>query len=357
MNNRRIIFGIGISVFLIYLILWKPQITALLRGDLDFYQAFFGTLRIDFTLVWNTLKDVRSLPLIAGILVTPVHVLVRSHRWSKMVEPVGRLRLFDSYSLQMVGYLANAILPLRMGEVIRGILLGRRIGVSKSSALATVVLERVIDVLSLLAVTATVGFIYPFPSVIKKGVFVLGLGSVVVMFAIVYLAFAKDPLDGFIGRVLNLFPRKAAERLRGIAEKFIVGFGLLKAGRHYGVVIIESLGLWLLYALQVYFILLAFDFPRSYELIAVSPFLACFVILVLSAIGLSLPSAPGGVGTFHLANIFSLSLFGVPQSPAAGFALVIHAVTILFYLLAGIPFMLREGIGWRDLKQLERNSQ
>ncbi|MDP8228383.1 MAG: lysylphosphatidylglycerol synthase transmembrane domain-containing protein [Candidatus Electryoneaceae bacterium] len=357
MNNRRIILGIVFSGFLIYMILWKPQITAFIHGDQGLYHAFFGSLRIDFAHLWNTLKGIKFLPLTVGILVTPVHLLVRAHRWSVMVEPIGRLRVFDSYSLQMVGYFANAVLPLRMGELIRGILLGRRIGVSKSSALATVVVERVIDVLSMLLVTAAVGFIYPFPDFVREGVIVLGIGSVAVMIVIVYLAFMKDPLDGFIGRILNLFPQKIAEKLLEIVEQFINGFGLLKAGRRYGVVTVESLGLWVLYALQVYFILVAFDFPRDYNLIADSPYLACFVILVLSAIALSLPSAPGGVGTFHMANIFSLSLFGVPGSPAAGFALVIHAVTVLFFLVVGIPFMLREGIGWKDLRRLEQNSQ
>jgi len=254
----------------------------------------------------------------------------------------------------MIGYITNSILPLRMGEFIRGIMLGEKINISKSTALATVVVERMIDFVSLLVVIVCVGIMFPFPDSIKEAAWAMAGGISLVLIIILYFAIADDPLGGLFGKFFDLLPRKIGNFLRDMAAKFIVGFGLLRTGKNYLIILIESAVLWLLYGFQVYLILLAFNFLSEYEAIATSPMLASFVILVLSAVGLSLPSAPGGMGTFHAACMVGISLFSVPAAPAASFAVVIHAVTILFYIFIGVPFMFREGIRFGDLTKLEQ---
>lgn len=355
MNTRNLLLGISISAVLIYIIIWQPQVDELFHGEVDVFEAVFGRLRIDFFLVWGVLKGVYFLPLIVAMLVTPAHVLIRSHRWVLMIAPLGRLRVRDSYSLQMVGYLANTVLPFRIGEVIRAVLLGRRINIAKSTALATVVLERVIDIICLLVVTVVVGFLFPFPQSVKQGAVIIGVGSVMLIAGIFYLAFSTEPFGGVIGRAFSLLPRKISEKVRRLTVQFADGFSMLRASHRTLPVIFESLFLWLMYGLQVFLVFVAFDFQNVYPQIATSPVLAGFVILVISAAGLSLPSAPGGVGTFHAANIFALSLFGVSTGPAAGFAAVIHIVTVLFYVVIGIPFLWREGIRFGELRHLGKN--
>jgi len=274
-----------------------------------------------------------------------------------MIRPLGRLKMIDGYSLQMVGYFSNTTLPLRIGEVIRGVLLSRRIGASKSAALATVVLERSLDFVSLSILIAILGFVYSFPPEIKRAAVILSvfvLGMVLVM---LIMTFAEGPMISKIRRIIGTVPGGIGDRLIGIIEHFTSGFEVLKSGRRYPVIIMETIIIWLLYAGQELLVLYAFRFHIDYPLIAASPILVAFIILAVNAVGLSIPSAPGGVGTFHAACIFSLALFGVGVNEAAGFALVIHAASVIFFISGGIPFMWREGLRLGELRQLKENSE
>ena len=102
---------------------------------------------------------------------------------------------------------------------------------------------------------------------------------------------------------------------------------------------------------------MAFRFHLDYSLISINPVLATFVVLAITAVGLSVPSAPGGIGTFHAACVFGLALFSVDPDAAAGFALLIHAISIVFYLLGGFPCMWFEGLHWAQLRDIGNNGE
>ena len=153
MNNRRVVIGIFVSFILIYLIIWIPRPGGLFKGELSIFQAAFGQPRIDFTNLGRILLHLKPIPLILGFLVTPIHCLVRSHRWGIMVKHMSKLKLFDGFSIIMVSYFTNSILPLRIGEVVRGVLLGRRIKITNSAGLGTVALDRALDMVSLQHIT------------------------------------------------------------------------------------------------------------------------------------------------------------------------------------------------------------
>ncbi len=297
------------------------------------------------------LGEVHLMPLLICFFITPVHVIIRSHRWVLMVRNLSRLKLIDSFSLQMVGYLANSILPLRMGEVVRGVLLARRQNITAGSGLGTVLIERILDVFSLMVVAAGVGFLFPFPKELAEGAIVFGFAAALGIFLTIYLALDKDPLGGRIGKFLG--GGRVARLIREKGGEFAAGFSLFRQTEHHWFILIETFLLWMIYALQGYLVLIAFDFPSLYETIGRQPILASFVVLVINAIGVSLPSAPAGVGTFHAVLIFGLSLFAVPTDQAAGFALVIHAVSVVFYIIVGLPFMWREGLHVNELEKIE----
>ncbi len=297
------------------------------------------------------LREVHLAPLIICFLISPFHVLTRSHRWVLMVRNLSKLKLFDSFSLQMVGYLANSLLPLRMGDVVRGAMLAQRQKIPTSSGLGTVLIERILDMFSLLVIAAVIGFLFPFPKEMAEGAVVFGIIAAVGIIVTFYLAVDKDPFGGIVGRLLG--GGRIARLVRQKGGEFVAGFAMFRQTEHHWAIIFETLLLWAFYALQGYLILVAFDFPVLYPLIGQQPLLASFVILVISAIGIALPAAPAGVGTFHAVVIFGLSLFDVPTDQAAGFALVIHAVSVIFYIIFGLPFMWREGLHISELKGIE----
>jgi len=356
MNNKRVWFGVGLSVFFIYLMIWKPDPGSISEQGIIF--ALFGTPRLDFGAIWSVLGQVNLLIIGLAFFVTPAHILIRAHRWVIMLKPIGKLSVLDAYSLELVGQVANSVLPLRIGEFARGVLLGKRMKISGSTGIATVVVERLLDVICALLLTVIVGLVYPFPEQVKQGAIAFGVMVSVGLGLMIYLAVAQDPLKGILGRLIAFLPVKWNEKVHQIVAQFATGFTLLKASGRSGVVIfIESLGIWLLYALQVYLVIWAFNFPQTYPQIGAMPMLTSLVILVISAMVLSVPSAPGGMGTFHAGMLFGLNIFAVPADPAAGFALVIHAITVLGYTVFGAPFLWREGIKLADLKNLHKEGE
>jgi uncharacterized protein (TIRG00374 family) len=174
-SRDRFILGIALSFVCIYLIIWKPQISSLFSGDISLTKAFFGHSRLEFSKLLTIIEDVNIWLVLAAFCISPLHVLVRSHRWALMVRPVGRLRLIDSYGLEMIGYFANTALPLKVGEFIRSVLLSRRLNISIGTGLATVLLERILDVISAFVLVMTVAFFYPIPRQLAAGAVVFGV--------------------------------------------------------------------------------------------------------------------------------------------------------------------------------------
>lgn len=360
MINRRIALGFLLSIILIYIIIWKPHISAVFAGEESFVEGLIGHPRLDFTGMWSFIKKADPVLLLMSLLIPPIQVAIRAHRWTLLVEPVGKVRLLDSFSLQMVGYFANTVLPLRAGEVIRGVLLGQRANIPRSTALATVVFERLLDILSLLALIALAGImnmfatesVAGFKDTVGHGATVMGIGAVAVLVLIVYYTLRADPTAGLLGKFFRLLPKVARDRIEGILLRFIHGFSILKSSRSYIAISLETIVLWFLYGLQIYLVMLAFGLESLSEIIGSQPILSSVTILAICSVGLSVPSAPGGVGTFHAACIVSLSLLGITnQESAAGFSVILHAISVSYYIFVGAFFMWREGMRLSELKQ------
>lgn len=354
MNSRRVFLGLILSLIFIYLIFWKPRFGAFFQGDCSILNCLFGEPRLNFELVWHYLRKTSGFPLLLCFLLSPMHTLIRSHRWVLLLEPVKKLKFIDSFSLQMVGYFTNTVFPLRIGEVAKGILLGEKLEIPRSTALATVVFERLLDILCLLIVLAVVGLTYPFPPDFRKGAIILGIAAVSVCALIIIYSFSEDPTSGFTGKLLNLLPGLMRTKVATIIHQFVHGFSILKSSRHYFLISFESLSVWVIYCLQGYFVMIAFGFHRDVPRIAEAPFTVSWVLLAITASALSIPAAPAGIGTYHAAAIFSLTLFGASVDQGAGFALVIHALTMSFYLVIGFLCMWREGLKMGELKRFKQ---
>ncbi|MCF7811299.1 flippase-like domain-containing protein [bacterium] len=335
------------------MIIWSPQPLGFFRGDISLIDAFFGKMRLDFGRLSQIILGVNPVYLILAFLITPIHVAVRSHRWIIIVKPLGRLSFLNSFSIQMVSYMANSVLPLRIGEIAKGVLLGRRLKIPASTGFGTVVLERAFDSLFLALMIIIIGLIYQFPQEIKSPAQILSLVIFLGMVALIYLALATESDGGIVGKLIRMIPGKPGDQVYKIAISFTTGFAGIKSPAGYMAISIESILLWILYAAQVLAMMMAFRFHIDYPQIAASPVLVTFLLLVVTAVGLSVPSAPGGIGTFHATCVFGLSLFGVNADAAAGFALLIHAISIIYYIFGGIPFMWREGLHWSQLRKMK----
>jgi uncharacterized protein (TIRG00374 family) len=288
------------------------------------------------------LADAR-LPWVAAAVASGVlAILLRSQRWRVLLRPVAAVPLAASFSATAIGFAATAVLPLRLGEVIRPALLARRVGFGVTPALSSVVLERLFDMLFVILCFLVLSFIYPLPADLRRAAFLLGVAAVV-GFAVLLLAQrnrgrAERLLDAVLGRL----PAALGRGVRPLASGFFDALGALESGRIVGTVIGYSALLWTANALPFLFTILALG-------ISVPLVPAALASIVIVAAFVFMPQAPGFLGTWQAACVLALDLFGVPKDLAVGFSLLSWLVQMVVNVGLGGIFMAREDLSVRQL--------
>jgi len=310
MRRIGIIIGFGISAACVWLVL----------RNIDFSQL--GDSLANALLGWVLLS--------AGCSV--LQMWIRSQRWQRILKAsreVPRNIAFKSY---MVGQMANMVLPFRAGELIRVLALGELIHVSKSASLASVVTERILDLFSLLLMLAITLLISPLPAWIIHSawaVMFLATGATILLLLMKKL---KTNLISILSRFDKYLPDKITGKLTEFFDSFLSGIKGLGSIGQYVWLIVETVLIWVLAGLGIYFLFLAFGMAETYNL----KFLAVLTMIVMTALGVSVPSSPGFVGTMHLAIIMGLGLFGIAKEEALGYAVVLHFVSVVVIVSMGI---------------------
>jgi uncharacterized protein (TIRG00374 family) len=281
------------------------------------------------------------------------NLVVRSWRWQYLLQPLGAPTFANVFRATAVGFAASSVLPARAGEVIRPYFLARRERMSATGAFATIVIERLLDTLTVLFLLAT--YVFGFGrdlgaanpaafTAMKWAGAIAGAGSLLALVLLFILA--GDPAR--VGRALTGLERALPSALAGmlarVAEKFASGLGVVRRpGRLFGALML-SLPLWLFIALGVWAVAKAFR-------LAV-PFTGSFLLVAMLVIGVAVPT-PGAVGGFHEAfRIGATMFYGAPDAAAVGAAIVLHAFSIAPSLLLGLMFAAQEGLNLTRMRQL-----
>ncbi len=266
---------------------------------------------------------------------------VRAWRWGYFVLPVKKVPIGSLFSALLIGYAANNVFPFRVGEFLRAYAVGKNNGFAKTSAFATVVVERLVDVLSMLTVFGMIILVFRMPENIERTGYVLFVLTIGLMVLLGFLTTRTAATLGFLHRWL---PSRLYERVYGAVESFLQGFAALRRAEHYLQVIGTSVIIWLLYGVTVYISFLAFHFVERYDV----GFFASYVVLVMVSIGLMIPSSPGFVGTYHWFCMKSLAVFGVPESEALSFAIISHALNTIPFTVIGLFYFWKENLHFSD---------
>ena len=334
--NRRLVSTFIVSFIFIYLFLYDPHLRALFAGNESPVTALFGHNRIHWAELWEALLQVRFVYLTIGGAVLIVSLGIRSYRWRLLLQPVKKISFRTVFALESIGYLLNNVLPFRLGELGRAYLMGEREEMSRVSVLATILVERILDMLGLLFLVGLTLLLYRFPAHTLNPAVTISLGVLftllllLLLLAIIYREFTRRAAR----LVARLLPGHLAEKFNRAVSSFLDGLEVLRQTHHYLQIFVTTVSLWILYLIIILATLAAFSlFNRDYPLIWESPLVTALVVLTITSIGISIPSAPGAVGTYHAAAQFALSLFGVPSVISIPLAIVLH---LLSYLLLNI---------------------
>ncbi len=260
---------------------------------------------------------------------------LKAWRWRYILEPVRRLSINRLFAIVMVGYFANFALPANAGELVRPFILGRREGISTSSVLATVVLERMVDLVSWLVLLGLVFTLAPLPGwlVYLAGAGVAGLlaGTMAL-----WLVWQGRERKGIVGRIFARLPASLANPILGIVGSFSRGLQVGAQSRSLGMVLSITPSVWLLLAAAFNLIGRAAGIGASYP--------AYLLVVVVVSLGAAiLPALPMRVGTLEFLVISTFDIFGVDESQALAFVILLRAVRLVPFALGYVYFQ-REGL-------------
>jgi len=289
---------------------------------------------------------------------------LRVVRWQVILGTRFNIGFRQAYHPLMIGFMINCILPGRVGELARPVILRRKSNVPLSTGLATVAAERVFDLLMLIALFAVVmstvdidpGLDIPFGDYhLNKKVLLLIVGgmlklSLVLIAGIILVGFettrtlikkiimAMPAMFFFAGDTARLWiEQKICMPLTALVENVATGFSQVKHPKSLIFCIGLSFAVWVLVALSYYVMSIGCPgIELSFTEITATMVIICFFI--------ALPSVPGFWGIWEAAGVFALFLFGVAQKDAAGYTLANHAIQIIPVVLLGIISALITGI-------------
>ena len=315
--------------------------------------AFF-LRNADWSAVWVETRRARPLLLGAALLVTAATYVLRALRWQYLLAPLGKTHFSNAFRSTVIGFAATFLLPARAGEVIRPYLLARREGLPATAAFATIILERLLDLVAVLALFAVFvltlepeTLITSEPSYlarVKLGGLIGGAAGAVALAVAFAAAGHPERLGRWALRVERVLPEKLARAVARFVETFTQGLAVMRQPRRLLVSLALSIPLWLLIAAGVWLTSRAFHITF--------PFMGSFLMITILVVGVAMPT-PGAIGGFHTAyQIGVQTFFGAPDDRAIGAALVLHAVTFLPVTALGIVFMAREGLTFAGAKEL-----
>ncbi len=315
----------------------------------------------DLGTAWTSLLGA-SVPLVAlSAAINLAAFLFRAWRWKHLLAPLREgLGFYNLTSTTLIGFTISYLVPFRVGEVVRPVLLARRERLSSSAAIATVALERLFDMLTVMGLflvfalsrhgAALMGAARNGDSVsqaaifLQRGVYVTGAALLVGVPLLVLLVAFPEQVVSWLHRIN---PGRSTGRIgRAIAvlETFLEGLRSVRRGKELAFSILLSIAMWLTIDLGVFVGLKAFGLHLH--------FFDTLLLMVPIAVGIAVPT-PGGVGSYEfLCQISLVDFWGVERALAAAVAVTLHAVAVIPTVVAGLLLMWRDGLRPAEVRSL-----
>ena len=290
---------------------------------------------VDVGAAWQTLKTAQPqwIVLLFGFVI--LDVLLRAVRWRVLLTPIAPIRTSTTLASLNVGYLANNVLPARLGEVVRAHDLGRRTGVSRSAILGTIVIERVVDTLVVVAIASIAILVLSVRGIVASAVLV-GLAVTALLVVAVAAGIAAHRLPGAarVAAFLDRWPQ-----VRASLSRLREGLAVASDARTVGVAVGLSLASWSCTVLA---------FAAAAQAVGVEPTIGQAALLAAGTnLATAIPAGPGYVGTFELAVITIAGSVGIDKEAALAFGLLVHLATLIVTSAGGAIVLVFGGRGLR----------
>ena len=306
--------------------------------------------KIDFNQLWSALARVDYRYILLAVVCTFISYFLRAVRWHYLLIPEKRIPLSSLYPATIIGYMANNLLPARLGEFVRAFVLAQREGLQTPAVFASLVIDRLFDGFTVMLILLVTIFTLRLPHGTTEAETVLRTGGVITFIlyvAVVAFLFllkrqTMRTLE-WMRILLKPFPQKLSERIIPLLGSFIGGIRMSSKGGHLAAVLASSLAVWLFCIIPVDLVLQGFDIHL--------PITASMFILVLLVFAVMVPASPGYIGTYHYACFKGLSAFGIEESISVSIALVIHGTAFFPVIVAGFYHLWRNKISLHTVRK------
>ncbi len=277
----------------------------------------------------------------------------RTLRWMYLLRPLGRPRFRSALRATIIGFGALTLLPARAGEVIRPYLLAKQEGMSATAVFATVIVERLLDLLTVLVLFAV--FMLAFdpgiaslnPAVaraLKIGGMTVAAGAIAAMVALFFLAGSPAMLAGFARKLDRVLPSRIAHGVAHLVELFSEGLAVVRQPRRLAIAELLSFPLWLSISIPIWATTHAFHIDM--------PYTGSYLLMTLLVVGVAVPT-PGAVGGFHeMYRIGVTTFYGVAGDRAVGAAIVLHAISFVPVAILAVILMAQEGLNFNRIRRM-----
>ena len=333
----------------------RPRVRTVLIFLLTLGLLAFFFRKADPAAVWAETRRADPIQLVLATVLTALTYTIRALRWQSLLAPIGRTRYSVAFQTTVIGFAANALIPGRVGEVLRPYLLARRESLNATSAFATIILERVLDLATVLMLFAF--FVFGSASQVISGdpaqlslvkfgggiAAVSAVGGLIVLFA---LAGHPERLGRAALHVERILPARLAGVLARFVETFAQGLAVMRDPARLVTALALSFPMWMSIAAGIWLTSLAFHITFPYS--------GSFLVTTVLVVGVAAPT-PGGLGAFHAAYQFAVTtFFAASYDRAVGAAIVLHALSFVPVTILGLIFMAREGLTFGSARRIAK---
>jgi uncharacterized protein (TIRG00374 family) len=313
----KILFGIALSIILVYL-----------------------TLRqVDFKKSLEFIKNANYFVLIPGVLLYAFTYVLRGIRYYFVVLPLKKTPVLANFPYTIIGAFANNLIPLRLGELIRAKITGERFSVSRSSMLATIVVEKMFDVIMFIVFFFAIALFMSFPHFIEKSFYMLA-SLLIICFVVLYLMLTHEKKAFNILAKIPI-PAMITSLITGFINKFNGGLVILRKPYVLTMTFIMSAVIWIIEVIFLVIVACACGVHLS--------FLGAIFTVIVIGMGAIIPTAPGYFGAFELMGVLALSTIGVNKDAAFACIATYHFLQLIVIFSLGIFCVIKTKLSFADL--------
>ena len=326
--------------------------------------ALYYTLR---NVSWNELiasfKDIELVYLLPAFAIILSTYVVRAYRWRILLRPFKQIPVKDIYAPLMIGFMGN-VLPARAGEFLRAYLVGKKHGITFAGAFSTIIVERLFDMVCLLAL-----FVWVFvvnvdmfdPQLTFSGISVqtmlAGFGKLCLLLVVGLLSFMfllvykETPVKSAVGWLVKPLPEKWQEKIVFMVGEFALGCKIIKDPSALVQIIFWSVALWLLFVATYYPFYYAFDLQdKSLDSVLLLTVMVCVLITILPT--------PGFLGSFNAGVLIALhEIMGEAEIKAVSYGMVSWAASFSVLIAGGVFFILKDHMSVQTLMKAEEEAE